>query len=82
MESDVEAVDPEVSKADAREEWFEEELEPRCLVFKEGLGSSKIFGILWGSLIMERILVVKIWEPAEVVPEASVLGKLHNNIHL
>ena len=78
MEIDVEAVDPEVSKADAREEWFEEELEPRCLVFKEGLG----FGILWGSSIMERILVVKIWEPAEVVPEAAVLGKLHNNIHL
>ena len=80
MESDVEAVDPEVSKAEAREEWFEEELEPRCLVFKEGLGSR--FGIFWGSSITERILIVKIWEPAEVVPEASVLGKLHNNIHL
>ena len=82
MESDVEAVDPEVSKADAREEWFEEELEPRCLVFKEGLQSVGFFGILWGSSIMGKISVVKIWEPAEVVPEAAVLGKLHNNIHL
>ena len=100
MERDVEAVEPDVSKAEARDpEWPDDE--SRCL---EDLSSKNVFApsfLLLNLMIIFSSCSLSLWQknpnkccsqslnffpnmfkPAEVVAKASMLCKLHHNVHL